>query len=116
MLGISYTFNRIPASLEFRDALGVDQEMQRTGALAHEICPEVRTKGKLTACNNDYELHYKEKRGREGGGERRKGSRCLFSLLFPREQSTSCQHVCKKRRQKRGLGRQKTTGKEYALR
>lgn len=61
MLDIGHTFDPIPASLEFRDALGVDQEMQRRGALIREICPEVRTKGKLTACNNDHELHHKGK-------------------------------------------------------
>lgn len=46
MLGIGHTFD--PASLEFRDALGVDQEMQRGGSFIREICPEVRTKGELT--------------------------------------------------------------------
>jgi len=31
ILGTGYTFDHILASLKFRDALGVDQEVQRTG-------------------------------------------------------------------------------------
>lgn len=58
---------------------------QVTGALVREICPQVRTKGKLTACGNDHELRYKGKRQREewrGRKEKKRGKQMPLFLAF----------------------------------
>jgi hypothetical protein len=126
MLGIDHAFDRIPALLEFRDALGVDQEVhsaQVTGAFARKICPEVCTKGKLTACSNDHELHYKgktERKERKREREREKKGRQM--PLFPAFSARAIYllSTCLLKRDrgaaKEGfVGRRKTTGKWNTL-
>lgn len=92
---------------------------QVAGALAREICPEVRTKGKLTAYSNDHELHYKGKKREKNRETKKKGRQMPFPCFF-RASNLPLVNMFVKQRQEgaaeEGFGEADHRDVEYVLR